>query len=295
MLPAPGSTPIPARVAAFAALAHEDRLAAFRTLIRAGPAGIASGHLAARLGIPPTRMSFHLAALEHSGLVHARRDGRQVLYAVDVGAVRDLVGFLTAECCGGRPDLCPGLAPDILPSAPLVHPMGDTAVTLTPPFGILFVCTGNSARSILAEAIANREGGARVRAYSAGSQPKGEVHRMTLDLLARLGHPVAGLRSKSWDEFAGPGAPRLDFIFTVCDSAAAETCPLWPGGPVTAHWGVPDPAAATGTEAERAQAFADAYRMLRNRITAFLALPLERLDPAELGTEARAIGRPGAP
>lgn len=163
----------------------------------------------------------------------------------------------------------------------------------TDPLSILFLCTGNSARSIMAEAIATREGAGRVRAHSAGSQPKGAVHPMTLDLLARLGHDVSGLRSKSWDEFAAPGAPPLDIVITVCDQAAGEVCPIWPGQPVRAHWGVPDPAAAEGSEAERAAVFADVYRMLRNRITAFLALPAERVRGELLGESLREIGRTG--
>lgn len=161
----------------------------------------------------------------------------------------------------------------------------------TEPFTILFLCTGNSARSILAEAIVNREGGERFRGYSAGSFPKGEVHPFTLDLLTRLGYPTEALRSKSWDEFAGPGAVEFDFIFTVCDDAAEESCPVWPGHPTSAHWGVPDPAAATGTEAERRLAFAEAFRMLGNRIRIFMSLPVDSLDRAALQTRMNAIGR----
>lgn len=145
-------------------------------------------------------------------------------------------------------------------------------------YNALFLCTGNSARSILAEAILNREGAGRFRAYSAGSQPKGTPHPYALDLLAQLGYDTAFARSKSWDEFAAPGAPEMDFIFTVCDSAAAEECPYWPGHPMTAHWPIPDPAAATGSEAERRIAFADAYRMLARRISAFVSLPLASLE-----------------
>jgi protein-tyrosine-phosphatase len=145
-------------------------------------------------------------------------------------------------------------------------------------YNVLFLCTGNSARSILAEAILNRESGGRFRAYSAGSRPKGAPHPFALDLLARLGYDTGFARSKSWDEFAGPDAPDMDFIFTVCDSAAAEQCPYWPGRPMTAHWSIPDPAAATGSEPERRVAFADAYRMLSRRISAFISLPLASLD-----------------
>jgi arsenate reductase (thioredoxin) len=159
------------------------------------------------------------------------------------------------------------------------------------PYNVLFLCTGNSARSIMAEAILNRAGQGKFRAFSAGSQPKGQVHPYTLDLLRRLNYDVRGLRSKSWKEFSGPDAPKLDFVFTVCDNAARETCPVWPGQPMTAHWGVPDPAAATGTEAEVRLAFADALRMITNRINIFASLPLRSLDQLTLQRQLDSIGK----
>jgi protein-tyrosine-phosphatase len=158
------------------------------------------------------------------------------------------------------------------------------------PFNVLFLCTGNSARSVMAEAILNRIGAAKFQAYSAGSQPQGHVHAETLKLLQGLGFDTARLRSKSWGEFARPGAPPLDFVFTVCDNAAGETCPVWPGQPMTAHWGIPDPAAAEGTPAEIALAFKDAYRALSRRIGAFAALPIRSLDALSLQARLRAIG-----
>ncbi len=163
-----------------------------------------------------------------------------------------------------------------------------------PVYNVLFLCTGNSARSVLAEAILNREGRGRLRAFSAGSDPKGVVHPMTLRLLQGLGYDTSFARSKSWDEFTGPGAPALDFIITVCDNAAAETCPIWPGHPATAHWGIPDPAAAEGNEAERALAFDLAYRQMAQRIGLFLALPLASIDRLSLVHKLRAIGAEGA-
>jgi arsenate reductase len=161
---------------------------------------------------------------------------------------------------------------------------------MTEPMNVLFLCTGNSARSIIAEAILNREGMGRFRAYSAGSRPKGEVHPFALQLLQRLNHDVSGLRSKSWDEFARPDAPRMDFVFTVCDQAAAEECPFWPGQPMSAHWGVPDPASAKGNDAERHLAFAETYRMLRNRISIFVNLPMATLDQISLQKRLNDIG-----
>ena len=158
-------------------------------------------------------------------------------------------------------------------------------------FNVLFLCTGNSARSILAESILNREGKGKFIGYSAGSQPKGEVHPFALDLLKKMNYPTDQLRSKSWEEFSQPGAPELDFVFTVCDNAAAEICPVWPGQPMTAHWGIPDPAAAEGTEAMRRLAFADAYRHLNNRISIFTSLPIQSLDRLSLQKRLDEIGR----
>ena len=160
-------------------------------------------------------------------------------------------------------------------------------------FNVLFLCTGNSARSILAEAILAREGMGRFKAYSAGSRPAGQVNPNALALLRRLNHDVSGCRSKGWDEFAGDGAPRMDFVFTVCDNAADEVCPVWPGQPMSAHWGIPDPAAATGTPSEVADAFADAYRMLTNRISIFVNLPIASLDKLALRERLDDIGRAG--
>ena len=159
------------------------------------------------------------------------------------------------------------------------------------PFNTLFLCTGNSARSILAEVILGKLGAGKFHAFSAGSRPKGAVNPHTLALLQSLGYDTAGLRSKSWSEFARPGAPALDFVFTVCDNAAGETCPVWPGQPMTAHWGVPDPAEATGSAAEVALAFKDAYRMLHQRIAVFTALPIRSLDALSLQQRLKAIGR----
>ncbi len=158
-------------------------------------------------------------------------------------------------------------------------------------FNVLFLCTGNSARSIIAEAILNRVGQGRFRAYSAGSQPKGEVHPFAIELLKGVNHDTSFARSKSWEEFAADDAPVMDFVFTVCDNAANEACPVWPGQPMTAHWGVPDPAHVEGTDAEKHLAFAETYRMLNNRISVFTSLPLASLDRLTLQGRLRDIGR----
>lgn len=158
-------------------------------------------------------------------------------------------------------------------------------------YNVLFICTGNSARSLMAEAILNREGNGRFRGYSAGSQPADVPHPYTVDLLKRLSHPTEGIRTRTWSEYAGVGAPQMDFVFTVCDQAAAEPCPVWPGQPMTAHWGVPNPVTATGNEAERRLAFSEAYRMLRNRISIFVNLPVDTLDRFALQRELDQIGQ----
>jgi arsenate reductase len=270
------------RIAArFAALSHPTRVALIRLLVGAGPDGLPAGGIAAALGVPPSSLSFHLRELEGTGLIRAARAGRVIRYAAELDAVRGLAAFLTETCCGGRPELC---------GEGFAAPAGTLPMT-TRPYTVLFLCTGNSHRSIMAEAILNREGAGRFRAFSAGSHPEGRVAPGTLDLLRRLNYPVEGLRSKSWDEFARPGAPELDFVFTVCDAAAGEICPTWPGQPLTAHWGVPDPARATGSAAERGVALSDAYRMLANRIGIFVNLPLRSLDRLSLQHRLDEIGR----
>ncbi|XUM22061.1 arsenate reductase ArsC [Bradyrhizobium oligotrophicum S58] len=157
-------------------------------------------------------------------------------------------------------------------------------------YNVLFLCTGNSARSVLAESILRKDGAGRFRAFSAGSTPNGVVHPLALETLARMDYPTDDLRSKSWSEFAVAGAPVMDFVFTVCDNAAGEACPIWPGQPMTAHWGIEDPAAAAGTELEKLAAFMTAFRYLKNRIDAFINLPLGRIDAMSLGTRLREIG-----
>ncbi|CAN5360095.1 hypothetical protein BH10PSE7_BH10PSE7_25400 [soil metagenome] len=158
-------------------------------------------------------------------------------------------------------------------------------------YNVLFLCTGNSARSIMAEAILNREGAGKFKGFSAGSHPKGAIHPYTIELLQKLNHPTKDLRSKDWDEFSKEGAPKFSFVFTLCDDAANEPCPVWPGQPMTAHWGMPDPAAVEGKEAEKRLAFAETYRMLRNRLSAFVSLPIASLDRLSLQQQLVDIGK----
>lgn len=269
---------------AFAALGQPTRLDAFRLLVQAGPGGLTVGEIATALGARDNTMSVALSALAQAGLITGHREGRANRYVADIAGVRGLIDYLTENCCGGAPELCLSGADPRGQKGPL---------TMPDPKNVLFLCTGNSARSLIAEAILNREGRGRFRAYSAGSHPKTGPHPYTLDLLKRLNHDVSGIRSKSWDEFALPEAPKMDFVFTVCDNAAAEVCPVWPGQPMTAHWGVPDPVAAGGNEAERRLAFSEAYRMLSNRISLFTSLPMSSLDKLSLQSKLNDIGRTG--
>ena len=271
---------------AFAALGHPSRLAIFRLLARRAPQGVPAGEIAAALDIKPNVASVHLATLTRAGLIGGRREGKLVLYALDRAAAGRLIDYLALDCCRGRPDVCAPLTVAVL-NRPRKEPI---AMTPDRVFNVLFICTGNSARSIFAEAIMNREGAGRFRAFSAGTHPNTQLNPLAIAQLQKLGHDVSGLRAKHVSEFQGADAPNFDFVFTVCDRAANEECPAWPGQPITGHWGVEDPVKATGTEAERAYAFAEAYRMLKHRIAAFVNLPVARLDGIALQREIDRIG-----
>ncbi|MEK9661038.1 MAG: helix-turn-helix domain-containing protein [Alphaproteobacteria bacterium] len=279
------------------ALSQETRLGVFRLLMVEGPDGMAAGEIARRLAVPPSTLSTHLSVLVNAGLVTSTRIQRSIRYAVDITGARDLIGFLTDDCCRGNPEICGpsfGTATSDCALPAPHHRIGPEERVMADENkirNVLFLCTGNSARSIIAEAILNRDGVGRFMAWSAGSMPTGEVNPHALALLRKLNHPTEGMRSKSWDEFAGPDAPVMDFVFTVCDNAADEVCPFWPGLPMTAHWGVPDPAAIVGTEAEKAAAFAETYRMMTNRISTFVNLPLPSLDKLGLQKRLDEIGR----
>lgn len=273
---------------AFAALAHPTRLAAFRRLVTAGPAGLPAGEIARLLNVPHNTLSTHLACLAAARLVNSRREGRSIFYSAELYGIARLVNYLLSDCCAGRPELCGDRHPVVTQISEIVR--NANAQRETRMYNVLILCTGNSARSIMAEAILNKEGAGRFQAFSAGSEPKGDVHPQARALLDRLGYDTTSLRSKRWDEFAKPGSPEMDFVFTVCDDAHGETCPVWPGTPMTAHWGIEDPAKATGNPAEIALAFETAYRYLHNRISLFLALPLKSLDQMSLHAKLREIG-----
>ncbi len=265
----------------FATLGHPGRLALLRLLIRRYPDHVAAGELAAALECPPSTLSAHLAGLMRVGLVRQERAGTSLRYAADMAALRGVFEFLFLDCCRGRPEIC----------APLGGVSTAWRKEMSEKYNVLFVCTGNSARSIFAEAILRKEAGARFNAYSAGTRPASELNPFALGLLRGKGHDVSMLRAKTVGEFRGDAAIRMDFVFTVCDRAANEECPPWEGQPVSAHWGMPDPVKAAGSDAERGLAFQAAYGALRNRIAAFAALPLETLDRISLQRAVDDIGR----
>ncbi|MEL6480604.1 MAG: metalloregulator ArsR/SmtB family transcription factor [Pseudomonadota bacterium] len=270
---------------AFTALGHPGRLAVFRLLARRAPDGVRPSEIAEALGFKPNTLSVHVTTLARAGLVRAERRGKSVFYRIDLESTGALITFLVEDCCRGRPELCEPLAAHALKRLERTNPMSDRL------YNVLFICTGNSARSIFAEAILAKEGAGKFRAFSAGTRPFSELNPHAIEVLEKLGHDVSVLRSKNIAEFQGPDAPELDFVFTVCDRAANEECPPWPGQPVSAHWGMPDPVKADGTESERGLAFLEAYRTLKHRLTGFLALPVAELDRISLQKRLDEIGR----
>jgi protein-tyrosine-phosphatase/DNA-binding transcriptional ArsR family regulator len=269
-------------VAGFAALSQETRLNLMRILAERGATGMAAGEIASRLGLQPSTLSFHLAALEQAGLVQSTRQGRHIIYAVRFAGLRALFSFLTETCCGGRPDLCGDLA-RLLPEAePEVH--------MTPAFNVLFLCTHNSARSLMAEAILGQAGKDKFNAYSAGSAPAATPMPEVLSKLGTLGHDTARLRCKSWDEFTGPDAPRMDFVIMLCDVLQGQECPDFGDKPVTAAWPLPDPAKFTGSAVERATMINELYGMIRRRLDIFVNLPYASLDRMALKKRLDEIG-----
>jgi arsenate reductase len=275
-------------LSALSALGHAQRLEIFRHLVKVGPQGAVAGEIASALSALPNTLSANLSLLAQAGLVEQAREGRNMRYRARMDAMQGLVDFLLEDCCGGDVSLCSPAAGRTKERSGVLQDGGP----MTPKtYNVLFLCTGNSARSIIAEACLSREGLGKFNAFSAGSQPAGEVNPYAIQLLEKQNFNTKPFRSKSWDEYAGPDAPVMDFVFTVCDNAAKEVCPVWPGQPMTAHWGVADPAKVEGNETETALAFADTFRMLRHRISIFCNLPLESLDRLSLQKQVDEIGK----
>ena len=252
---------------AFAALSQDTRLDLMRLLIAQGASGMPAGEIAGHLSVPSSTLSFHLAALERAGLTQSTRQGRQIIHSVRFAGLRQLLGFLTEACCAGQPELCGDLAR-------LFPPIPEEDKGMTPAFNVLFLCTHNSARSIMAEAILDKFGRGRFRAYSAGSDPIAAPMPEVIDRLTKLGHDVSGLRSKSWNEFTGPSAPRMDFVITLCDTLDGQICPDFGDLAVTGAWPLPDPAKFTGSAVERATLLNELYASLRRRVGDFRRAPI---------------------
>lgn len=266
----------------FSALGQATRIDVMRLLAACGARGMAAGRLAQELGQAPSTLSFHLSALEQAGLVQSTRQGRQVIYAVRFAGLRALVGFLSETCCNGRPDLCGDLA--------RLLPDDEESSNMQPAFNVLFICTRNSARSIMAEAILEKIGRGRFNAYSAGTDPASEPMPEVVERLRAIGHHVGNLRSKSWDEFTGPEAPRMDFVLTLCDVPEGEVCPDLGARPITAAWPFPDPAKFVGSDVERTTLLNELYGMIRRRLEAFTNLPFGSLDKMALKARLDELG-----
>ncbi len=269
--------------AAFAALSVDTRLNLLRTLLAEGASGLPAGDLATRLGLPASTTSFHLAALERAGLTQSTRQGRQIIHAVRIAGLRRLLSFLTETCCGGRPELCGDLTR-------LLPPLPDEDKGMSPTFNVLFLCTHNSARSIMAEAIMQKLGGGRFHAWSAGSDPNQAPNPEVIARLQSFGHATSHLRSKSWHEFTGPNAPKMDFVITLCDPEDGPVCPDFGDLAVTGAWPLPDPAKFTGSAIERSAMLNELYAGLRRRIEIFTAVPFASLDRMALRARLDEIG-----
>lgn len=270
-------------VVGFSALSQETRLKLMRLLASTGATGMPAGELASRLALPPSTLSFHLSALEQAGLVRPTRRGRQVIYAVRIIGLRELFSFLTETCCSGRPDLCGDLA-RLLPEEAIEDDV------MTPAFNVLFLCTHNSARSVMAEAILERIGKGKFRAYSAGSEPATAPMPQVIEKLKTIGHDVSLLRCKSWNEFMRPDAPRMDFVIALCDTLDGQQCPDFGDRVVTGAWPLPDPAKFFGSPAERATLLNELYGMIRRRLEIFISLPFATLDRMAMKARLDEIG-----
>ena len=276
-------------IRSLSALAHEARLRVFRALVVAGHHGLTPSDLVDKLSIAPNTLSFHLKELSNAELVSQERQGRSVLYRAAIPTMNNLLAYLTENCCEGV--AC--MPMQALTPNPLTTVSVNTMTDMTKPLNILFLCTHNSARSILAEALLNDMSPLRFKAYSAGSSPRDnqQPNPLGLHVLQNAGVSTEGLRSKSWDEFATPDAPQMDLIITVCDNAAGEVCPIWPGHPATAHWGYPDPSEGEGTDEEKLEAFKQTMFMIRRRLEILTNLPHEKLQMSALQSTADELAR----
>lgn len=255
-----------------------------RLLATMGATGMPAGELASRLGQPPSTLSFHLSALEQAGLIRSTRRGRQVIYAVRIFGLRELFSFLTETCCAGRPELCGDLA-RLLPAE---ESMEDDV--MTPAFNVLFLCTHNSARSIMAEAILERVSKGKFRGYSAGSDPATAPMPEVIEKLKIMGHDVSRLHSKSWNVFMQPDAPRMDFVIALCDTLDGQQCPDFGDRVVTGAWPLPDPAKFSGSPIERATLLNELYGMIRRRLEIFISLPFSKLETMAMKARLDEIG-----
>ncbi|MDW3225392.1 MAG: helix-turn-helix domain-containing protein [Paracoccaceae bacterium] len=248
------------------ALSHPQRLSVFRMLMRRLPDAVPAGEIASALDLKPSTTSVYLSILSDANLISKNRVGTSLQYRANTKATAELIDFIVTDCCRGRPDLCPSFA------NPLAQIQRAAAGK---PLNVLFICTGNSARSIFAETILRDLEGSQFTVYSAGTTPGSELNPLAVEMLQSKGHEISTLRSKHISEFQSSNAPKMDFVFTVCNRAANEECPAWEGQPISGHWGLPDPVQATGTLAERRLAFQLTYGALSNRIKAFAALPFD--------------------
>jgi len=262
----------------FSILGHPGRLSVFRLLMRFAPRGVRPTEIAEALALKQNTLSHHLADLTATGLVEVERQGRSLYYSVTLTATEGLIGYLALDVGRGRPDL---LAP--FQATGMVPPMPDRRYT------VLFICSGNCARSIFAEALLRDLGKGKFEVFSAGTRPNTTLNPFALNVLRRNGHDIEGMRSKHVSEFQTLDAPVMDFVFTVCDTAATEECPPWTGQPISGHWGLPDPVKATGTEAEKALVFAQTYAALRRRIIGFAELPFDSLNRLSMQSRVDAI------
>lgn len=273
----------------FSALAQDNRLDLIRRLSRQGLEGMAAGDLAVTLAMPASTLSFHLNALAKAGLVESSRRGRQVIYRVRLAGLRALFGYLTETCCEGRPDLCA----DLIRLIP--EPMSVEPFAVTPAFNVLFLCTHNSARSLMAQAVLEKVGQGKFNAYSAGSHPAASPMPEVVDKLHALGHDTSNLHCKSWDIFAGPDAPRMDFVIALCDTLEGQHCPDVGPNVLTASWPLPDPSKFSGTPAEKATLINELYGMIRRRLEIFVNLPHAALDRLAMKQRLDALGDSAQP